>query len=69
MMFLKATAIPKNMQTNRSAGEVSNSRSNNQPTSAPPAGPAISSVSSFGWDLVATRAFCLGFPRRFQLHV
>ena len=59
-MFLKATAIPKNMQTNRSAGEVPNSRSNNQPTSAPPAGPAISSVSTLfpcriplagGWSL------------------
>jgi hypothetical protein len=46
MIFLKATAIPKNMQTNRSAGEVPNSRSNNQPTSAPPAGPAISSVKT-----------------------
>jgi hypothetical protein len=44
MIFLKATAMPKNMQTNRSTGEVLNSRSNNQPTSAPPAGPAISSV-------------------------
>ena len=38
--------MPKNMQTNKSHGVVPRKRSNNQPTRAPPAGPAISSVKT-----------------------
>ena len=46
MMFLNATAIPRNMAVSRIQGEVPSQRSNNHPTKAPPAGPAINSVNT-----------------------